>query len=121
MYWGDNSAQIAQIRISRMPSPVQRCSQQTPLRALGWQQTQPRIASSLGDWAAGATRCTIDRRESLIPRITVRAFAELLNLPAYEQVRILHDQKYPRRQPQVFRVPFYQPALHGIREQPWRP
>jgi len=49
-------------------------------------------------------------------RLTVRAFAELLHLPAHAQVRILYEQKYPRREPQVFKVPFYQVALRGIRD-----
>lgn len=51
-----------------------------------------------------------------MPRITVKAAAELLRLPAYEQMRILIEQKYPRNQPQVFRAPFYSPAIRGIRE-----
>jgi hypothetical protein len=45
----------------------------------------------------------------------VRAFAELIGLPAYEYVRILHEQKYPKQQPQIFRTPFYLPALSAIR------
>ena len=49
------------------------------------------------------------------PSLTVRAFAELLRLPAYEQLRILQEQKYPSRAPQVFRAPFYAPALRAIR------
>jgi hypothetical protein len=51
-----------------------------------------------------------------MPRLTVRSMAEMLTLPAYEQLRILHDQKYPKQQPQVFRAPYYAPALTGIRE-----
>lgn len=50
-----------------------------------------------------------------MPSLSVRAFAEMLNLPAYEQARILLEQKYPRRQPQTFRIPFYAPALKAIR------
>jgi hypothetical protein len=50
-----------------------------------------------------------------MPNISVRAMAELLNLPAYEQLRILHEQKYPKSQPQNFRTPFYQPSLTAIR------
>ena len=49
------------------------------------------------------------------PALTVRAFAELMRLPAYEQLRILAEQKHPSQQPQVFRTPFYLPALAGIR------
>jgi len=50
------------------------------------------------------------------PSLSVRAFAELIRLPAYEQLRVLHDQKYPRSEPQSFKIPFYQPALKGIRD-----
>lgn len=49
-------------------------------------------------------------------RLTVRAFSELLQLPAYAQSRILYEQKYPRRQPQAFKIPYYQTALGGIRD-----
>jgi hypothetical protein len=49
-------------------------------------------------------------------RLTVRSFAELLYLPAHAQVRVLNEQKYPRREPQVFKVPFYQVAARGIRD-----
>jgi len=51
-----------------------------------------------------------------MPRLTVRAFAELMALPLYEQVRILQEQKYPKQQPQLFKVPYYAPALNGIRD-----
>lgn len=50
------------------------------------------------------------------PSLSVRAFAELIDLPAYDYERILHEQKYPRQQPQKFRTPYYSPALTGIRE-----
>jgi hypothetical protein len=49
------------------------------------------------------------------PRLTVRAVSEMLGLPAHAQVRILHDQKYPKQQPQVFMTPYYQKAIAGIR------
>lgn len=49
------------------------------------------------------------------PRISVRAFAEMVNLPAHAQMRILTEQKYPRQGPQTFKIPFYQPSLHAIR------
>lgn len=48
-------------------------------------------------------------------RLTARAAAEMLNLPAYEQLRILHEQKHPKQQPQSFRAPFYLPTLSAIR------
>lgn len=48
------------------------------------------------------------------PRLTAKAFAEMLPLPAYDQQRVLHDQKYPKQQPQTFRTPYYQASLTGI-------
>jgi hypothetical protein len=42
--------------------------------------------------------------------------AELISLPAYEQLRVLHEQKYPKKQPQTFMAPFYLPAIAAIRE-----
>lgn len=50
------------------------------------------------------------------PRLSERTAAQFLQLPAVEQARILHDQKYPRLAPQVFKQPYYQPALSGIRD-----
>jgi hypothetical protein len=50
------------------------------------------------------------------PRLTVKALAEMLRMPAYEQSRVLYDQKYPKQQPQSFRTPYYQRALSGIRD-----
>lgn len=50
-----------------------------------------------------------------MPSLSVKAFAEMLRLPAYEQVRVLHEQKHPKQVPQVFRTPYYQTALSGIR------
>jgi hypothetical protein len=55
-------------------------------------------------------------QKSTAPHLTVKALAEMLRLPAYEQSRLLHDQKYPKEQPQSFRTPYYQRALTGIRE-----
>jgi len=50
-----------------------------------------------------------------MPSLTVRAFAELLELPAHRQARILTEQKYPKQGPQSFKAPYYQQALTGIR------
>lgn len=50
-----------------------------------------------------------------MPSLTVRSFAELLNLPAHAQSRILTEQKYPKQGPQSFKTPYYQQALSGIR------
>jgi hypothetical protein len=53
---------------------------------------------------------------SSTPSLTVKALAEMLRMPGYEQARVLHEQKYPKQQPQSFRTPYYQRALSGIRE-----
>jgi hypothetical protein len=50
-----------------------------------------------------------------MPSLTIRSFAELLNLPAHAQVKILTEQKYPKKGPQSFKTPYYQQALTGIR------
>lgn len=50
-----------------------------------------------------------------MPKLTVRAFAEMMVLPAYEQERILFEQKYPRKAPQIYKAPYYAPALGAIR------
>ena len=49
------------------------------------------------------------------PVLTVRAFAEILRVPAYTYVRILQEHKYPKQAPQSFRIPYYRPALSAIR------
>jgi hypothetical protein len=49
------------------------------------------------------------------PRMTVRSFAEIFRKPSESPVRILHDQKYPQQDPQVFRTPYYQKAISAIR------
>lgn len=51
-----------------------------------------------------------------MPRLTVRAMAELIQLPGFEQVRILNEQKFPKQQPQKFMTPFYAPATKAIRD-----
>ena len=50
-----------------------------------------------------------------MPSLTIRAFAELLELPVHRQARILTEQKYPKQGPQSFKAPYYQQALTGIR------
>jgi hypothetical protein len=50
-----------------------------------------------------------------MPRLTVRSLAELMQLPGYEQYRILYEQKHPRSSPGAFKAPYYAPALRGIR------
>jgi hypothetical protein len=54
--------------------------------------------------------------EEAMPSLTVRSMAEMLNLPAHAQARILSEQKHPKQAPQVFRTPYYQQALAGIRQ-----
>lgn len=50
-----------------------------------------------------------------MPTLSTRSFAEMLNLPAYEQSRILHEQKYPKANSGLFKMPYYATALAGIR------
>lgn len=50
------------------------------------------------------------------PVLTVRAFAEMLELPMYAQLRILEEQKNPNKAPASFRVPYYRPAVVAIRK-----
>ncbi len=39
------------------------------------------------------------------PTLTARAFAEMLELPLYEQLRILLEQKYPDKGPAIMSKP----------------
>jgi len=50
------------------------------------------------------------------PRLSVRGAAAFIRLPAVEQMRLLHDQKYPKQAPQVFKQPYYAPPIKGIKE-----
>ncbi len=45
------------------------------------------------------------------PRLSARNAAKFVRLPAVEQMKLLHDQKYPRQEPQIFKQPFYAPRL----------
>ena len=49
------------------------------------------------------------------PTLTVRAMAAILHLPTERKARGLRDQKYPKEGAQIFRTPYYSPALTGIR------
>lgn len=49
-----------------------------------------------------------------MPRLNARAAAEMLKLPAYEQLRILLEQKYPKQGSQPFRIPYYRPVVSAI-------
>jgi hypothetical protein len=50
------------------------------------------------------------------PRLSARSAAKFVRLPAVEQIRLLHDQKYPKQTPQVFKQPYYAPSIKGIRD-----
>lgn len=50
-----------------------------------------------------------------MPSMSVRSFAEMLAMPMYEQVRILEEQKFPRRGNAQFKIPYYAEALNAIR------
>lgn len=50
------------------------------------------------------------------PRLSVRGAATFIRLPAVEQMRLLHDQKFPKQEPQVFKQPYYAPPLKGIKD-----
>lgn len=49
------------------------------------------------------------------PRLSARSAAKFLHLPALEQMKLLHDQKFPKQAPQVFMQPYYAPPIAGIR------
>jgi hypothetical protein len=50
------------------------------------------------------------------PRLSVRGAAMFIRLPALQQMRLLHDQKYPKQEPQVFKQPYYAPPIKGIKD-----
>ncbi|MFC5569357.1 hypothetical protein ACFPN1_04640 [Lysobacter yangpyeongensis] len=50
------------------------------------------------------------------PRLSVPTAARFLRLPAIDQWRILHEQKYPKQAPHVFKQQFYGVARSGIRQ-----
>lgn len=52
---------------------------------------------------------------SAVPAVTVKAFAELMNVPVYSQLSIIGQQKYPRRTPAIFQVPYYAETVRAIR------
>jgi len=49
------------------------------------------------------------------PSLTVRAFGRLLESPLHEYEQLLLEQKYPRRKPTSYRIPYYSSALAAIR------
>lgn len=50
------------------------------------------------------------------PRLSDRNLARFMRMPASRQMRFLHDQKYPKDTPQVFKQPYYAKAIAGIRD-----
>lgn len=50
-----------------------------------------------------------------MPSVTAKSMAEMMTLPGYAQVSILAAQKYPKKAPNVFRVPYYAPAVASFR------
>lgn len=50
------------------------------------------------------------------PRLSDRNLARFVRMSASRQMRFLHDQKYPRGEPQVFMRPYYARAISGIRD-----
>jgi hypothetical protein len=49
------------------------------------------------------------------PRLTVKSIAEILSTPNSNPAKIVRDQKYPKREPQVYQRPYYQIAVGGVR------
>lgn len=50
-----------------------------------------------------------------MPSLTVKAFAEFLDLPAWDQQKKLYEQKYPRQSPQIYKQPYYSHSLSAIK------
>ena len=50
-----------------------------------------------------------------VPSLTVRAFAELMNMSLYQLRAYLVDYKYPKKGQAPFRIPYYRSALGAIR------
>lgn len=50
-----------------------------------------------------------------MPTLNAKTFAELLQLPAYAQLRVLQEHKYPKKTPGMFKAPYYQAAINGIK------
>lgn len=50
------------------------------------------------------------------PRLSVRSAAKFVQLPALNQVRLLHDQKFPKQMPLPFIRQYYSTPINGIRD-----
>ncbi len=49
------------------------------------------------------------------PSLTVRALAAPLVMSAHVYYAVLAEQEYPRGEPQVYKVPYYRPALAAMK------
>jgi hypothetical protein len=54
--------------------------------------------------------------EPRVPRLTAEAFSELIAMPAHEHLRIIREQKYPKRAPAMYQVPYYSQVMTAIRQ-----
>jgi len=50
-----------------------------------------------------------------VPSVSIRVFAEMMELPPYQLFPRLRDQKYPKDAPAYYKIPFYREALGAIR------
>lgn len=50
-----------------------------------------------------------------MPSVSAKSMAEMMSLPGYAQMSILASQKYPKKAPNAFRVPYYSPATAAFR------
>lgn len=51
-----------------------------------------------------------------MPTASVRAFAEMIELPPYQLIAKLQAQKYPTKDPATYRIPYYREAIGAIRD-----
>jgi hypothetical protein len=51
-----------------------------------------------------------------MPTLTVRSFAEMINLPMYSQYKILNEQKYPKDEANIYKIPYYKSSLEIIKK-----
>jgi len=51
-----------------------------------------------------------------MPRVTAKSMAEMMSLPGHAQVGLLVGQKYPKKAPSSFQVPYYAPAVKAFRD-----
>jgi len=51
-----------------------------------------------------------------MPRVTAKSMAEMMSLPGHAQMGLLVGQKYPKKAPSSFQVPYYSPAVTAFRD-----